>query len=144
MGQLASNKHNFNEALDYYKQSIALNDKVTDAYIGAANVFYEQGKYNSEVEYLEKAVYLAPKNYEAIYMLGNAYEDIEKYDDAIKKYKEALIIKPNDKNSMFYLSFLSVVIKRDIKTARQILPDLMKLDQGIGREIEDLIKLASH
>lgn len=55
-------------------------------------------------------------------------------------YRAALNIKSDDKDSMFYLSFLSV-LTGDVKTARQILPDLMKLDPGIGREIEALIKL---
>ncbi len=144
LGQLAANRHDFDEALSYYKQSIVLNDKDPDVYIAAANIFYEQGKYEKEVDYLEDAVALAPHNYEASYMLGNAYEDIAKYDDAIKMYKEALKAKPDDKNSMFYLAFLSVVMKHDIKTARKILPRLEKLDPGLGREIEALIELASH
>ncbi len=144
LGQLAANRHDFDEALSYYKQSIVLYDKDPDVYIAAANIFYEQGKYEKEVSYLEDAVDLAPKNYEAIYMLGNAYEDIGKYDDAIRMYKRALKLKPDDKNSMYYLAFISVVMKKDIKTARTILPQLMKLDPGTGKEIETLIKLASH
>ncbi len=143
MGQLEANRHNFDDALSYYKQSIVLNGNDPEPYIGAANVFYEQGKYEKEVDYLEDAVELAPANYEAVYMLGNAYEDVGKYDKAIEMYKWALNIKADDKNSMFYLAMLSVVMKKDIKTAREILPELKKLNPGIGKEIEVLIKLGS-
>lgn len=144
LGQLAANRHNFGEAVRYYKQSVALDDNNPDVYLGLAEVFYEQGKYDKEVDNLEIAVSLSPQNYEAIYMLGNAYEDVGRYDDAIKQYKTALKLKPDDKNSMYYLAFLSVVMKKDLKTARQIQPKLMKLDPGLGREIRALIKMASH
>ena len=114
---------------------------------GAANAIYEQGKtqqdFKLEVEYLKKAVELEPDNHEAIYMLGNAYEDVGQYREAIKMYKLALEIKPDDKNSLFYLAFLSTLMG-DIKTAREAGESLMKLDEGIGKEIQALIKLASH
>lgn len=143
LGQLETNKHNYDQALDYYKQSLVLDDTNSDAYIGAANAFYEKNDYKSEAEYLERAVSLSPKDYIAIYTLGTAYEDLGRYNDAIKMYKEALRIEPDDKDSMFYLAFLSVLMG-DINTARQILPALMERDEGIGREIASLIKLASH
>ncbi len=143
LGQLAASKHNFDDALTYFNQSIVLYDKDPDVYVAAANVFYEQGEYEQELGYLKKAVKLDQDNYEAIYMLGNACEDVGEYDDAIELYQRALEVKPDDKNSMFNLAMLSVLMKKDIKTARELLPELKRLDAGLGREIEALIKLAS-
>lgn len=142
LGQLEENKHNFDKALEYYTKAIGLDSTFADAYIGVGGIFYEKGDYKSEVMYYEKAVVLAPNDYEAISLLGSAYEDDSRYDDAIKMYRKAIELKPDDKDSMFSLALLSI-LTGDIETARQILPSLMKLDEGIGKEIEALIRIAS-
>src|SRR4029077_8160460 len=142
LGQLEEDKHNFDKALAYYRKALSLDDTFSDAYLGVGGIFYEKGDYKSEVTYYEKAVALAPNDYEAVNLLGSAYEDDSRYFDAIRMYKKAIELKSDDKNSMFSLAFLSV-LTGDIVTARQILPSLMKLDEGIGKEIEALIRIAS-
>ncbi len=143
LGQLEEDKHNFDQALAYYKKAISLDSTFADAYFGIGGIYYEKGDYKSEVMYYEKGATLAvPNDYEAISTLGSAYEDEGRFDDAIKMYKKAIELKPDNKDSMFTLAILSIVTG-DIETARQILPSLMKLDEGLGKEIEALIKIAS-
>lgn len=142
LGQLEENKHNFDQALAYYMKAVSLDSNFADAYLGIGGIYYEKGDYKSEVMYYEKAVALAPNDYEAISTLGSAYEDEGRYDDAIKMYKKAIELKPDDKDSMFTLALLSI-LTGDIETARQLLPSLMRLNAGTGKEIEALIGIAS-
>jgi len=142
LGGLEEGKHNFDKALAYYMKAIRLDDGNADAYLGAGGIFYEHGDYDSEVKYYEKAVELAPDDYEAVSLLGSAYEDVGNYDDAIRMYRKAIELKENDKDSMFTLAILSI-LTGDIEAARQILPSLMKLNAGTGKELEALIAIAS-
>ncbi len=62
--------------------------------------------------------------------LAGVYEDLGLYDKAIAAYLEALKMASDDKNSIHELGIL-YLIRGDKKKAAQLIPGLMKLDQGL-------------
>jgi len=139
---LEEDKHNFDRALAYYTKAISLDERYADAYLGAGGIYYEKGDYESELKYYEEAVELAPDDYDAVSTLGSAYEDNARYGDAIKMFRKTIELKPDDKDSMYTLGVLSV-LSGDLQTARELLPQLMKLNRGLGTELGELTEIAA-
>ena len=142
LGQLEELKHDFDKAMQYYLKAIELDPTYEPAYTGIGGIYYENGDYKSEVAFYEKAYSLAANDYEVISDLASAYEDVGRYGDAIRMYRKAIEFKPDDKDSMFELAFLSI-LTGDLETARKILRSLTKLNQGTGKEIEELLRIVS-
>lgn len=140
LGNIAENKHQWDEAITDYQQAIAIDDKYADAYVNLGGAYYEKGDYDSEVASYEKAVELDPGNYyEAQYYLGTAYEDRGEYARAIERYKAALMIKPDNKDCLRDLILLYLV-EGERKAASGLITRLKTLDMGVGREFELLLQ----
>lgn len=93
LGDLAVEKDNFDGAVTYYKQALALAPGDADAKLGLAHVYIEQDKSASALPLLEPLVVADPTNVLAHYRLSTAYrklkrpEDAKRELDAYQKYK---------------------------------------------------------
>jgi len=79
-----------------------------------------------------------PDNVDAVYYLGTAYEDVGEFDKAIEAYNKALSINPGYKDALHDLS-LVYIATGNTKKARGLLPRLMSVDRGSGKELQLLI-----
>ena len=141
LGQLAETKDNWDKAIAYYQKALSLDDKYADAYIGLGTAYYEKGEYDLEVSNYEKAVSIDSKNYYYFYLLGTAYEDIQEYAKAKKAYMIALSIKQDDKDTLHDFAILSIA-SEDCVQAIQLISKLEKLDVGMARKLEFLMRRA--
>ena len=75
---------------------------------------------------------------EDIQRLATAYEDVGRYDSAIEAYKRSLAIDPLHKDALHDLSIVYLAVGQP-DSARNLLPRLMAVDKGWGRELQVLI-----
>jgi Tfp pilus assembly protein PilF len=93
LGDLAVETDNFDGAVTYYKQALALAPNDADAKLGLAHVYIEKDQSASALPLLEPLVAADPTNVLAHYRLSTAYrklkrpEDAKRELDAYQKYK---------------------------------------------------------
>lgn len=138
-GRLEDDKKQWDDAIENYKKAIELNENYTDAYVGIAGDYYQKGEYDLEVRNYLKATEISPKNTQAYYELGTAYEDVGKYDKAITAYKKTLILDPVYKDALHDLILLYLATG-DRDSAEKFVPQLVRLDKGLGNKLQLLIK----
>jgi S1-C subfamily serine protease len=142
LGNLADNKNQWDKAIEFYKQSLALDPNYTDAYMGLGGDYYQKGLYLSEVRSYEKATSCDPHNAKAFYDLGSAYEELGDYAKAIDAYNKALAIDHDYKDAMYDLMIVYLTTG-DTQKAREVLPRLMAVDKGWGQELQILTSRVS-
>jgi S1-C subfamily serine protease len=138
LGNLADNKRQWDRAIQLYAKALSVDPNYTDAYMGLAGDYYEEGDYRQEVSNYEKAAISNPGNADAWYYLGTAYEDVGEFDDAVVAYNKALMINPAYKDALHDLS-LVYIATGNTKKARGLLSRLMAADRGWGKELQLLI-----
>lgn len=135
---IEDDKHNYDQAIQYYEKAISLDNNFSSAYMGLGGDFYEKGDYAKEVKYYEKAVEIDPNNYESLYYLGTAYEDIGYYSKAINKYLKVLTIKPDYKDAIHDLALLYIV-NGEKSAASKWINKLQALDKGSANELQIIL-----
>jgi Tfp pilus assembly protein PilF len=94
LGDIAVEKDDFNGAVAYYKQALALVPGDADATLGLAHVYIEKDQSASALPLLEPLVAADPSNVVAHYRLSTAYrklkwpDDAKREIDAYQKYKD--------------------------------------------------------
>jgi Tfp pilus assembly protein PilF len=82
LGDIAVEKDDFNGAVAYYKQALALVPGDADATLGLAHVYIEKDQSASALPLLEPLVAADPSNVVAHYRLSTAYRKLKRPDDA--------------------------------------------------------------
>lgn len=135
----AENNKNFDDAINFYKQAISTDDTYVEAYLGLGGVYYEKGQYDLELQTFKQAVQKDPSDADALWDLASAYEDVGQFDEALLNYQAALKAKPENTDALYSLGILYVVLGQKDK-AVNIASQLIKLDPGLGKEIQLLSK----
>lgn len=82
LGDIAVEKDDFDGAVAYYKQALALVPGDADATLGLAHVYIEKDQSASALPLLEPLVAADPSNVVAHYRLSTAYRKLKRPDDA--------------------------------------------------------------
>lgn len=80
------------EALEEFERAIQFNPTLTVAYLGAAEIYRQQGDYNLAEQRARRAAELSPQLYEAHYAHGLALQLLSRIGEAIRAYLRALAI----------------------------------------------------
>jgi tetratricopeptide (TPR) repeat protein len=83
-------------ALAEFERAIAINPKLTPAYIGMAEIHRKLGDLPKAEQAYGKAATLEPQNFEAQYNHGLMLQLLDRVAEAVRAYIRALQIKPND------------------------------------------------
>ena len=86
------------DAIEAYKNAVAVKPDYADAYNNMGNVLKRQGKLKDAIEAYKKALLIQPNYVEVMNNMGNAFKDQGKVEDAIQAYKR--------------LSRLTIMLKR--------------------------------
>jgi len=82
-----------------FERLIATNPTLTVAYLGAGDIYRQQGDYKTAEKRYSKATELEPGNFDAQYLYGLVLQINEKISDAVRAYLKALSIRPDDFNA---------------------------------------------
>ncbi len=85
-----------NAALAAFERAIAVNPELTIAYLGAAEIYQEQGDYDNAEKRFGQAAKLEPSNFDAQYGHGLSLHFLNRLAEAVRAYLRALAIRPND------------------------------------------------
>jgi tetratricopeptide (TPR) repeat protein len=87
------------EALAEFEKAIESNPKLTTAYMGAGDIYRQQGDYDTAQKRYGQASSLEPRNFNANYMNGLMLQLLNRLSESVRAYLQALSIKPEDFNA---------------------------------------------
>jgi len=87
------------QALSEFERAIAINPRLTVAYMGAGDIYRERGDYTPAEQRYSKAADLEPGNFAAQYLHGLTLQLLDRVSDSVRAYLRALSIRPEDFNA---------------------------------------------
>lgn len=120
------NIKNIDEAMNWYKKSLALVTDERKASFGMGYCLNSKGKYSEAIPYFKKAIE-KEATYTAAYVeLGYSYYMTGLNSDAITNLTKAISLNPANENAHYYLT-LVYVYKKDKAKAQKMVDALKKL-----------------
>lgn len=95
LGILLSEQGQADEAIDHYRQAVALRPDYAEAHYNLGRLLVEQGHVNDAIAHYEKAAVINPADAETQNNLGVTLFGIGRADEAIAHYRKALQIWPD-------------------------------------------------
>lgn len=92
------------EAIENYKQCVALDPTHAAAYINLGTLFYNRHDYVQAERFYRKAIEVDPRYALAYFDLGNVLDETGRVGDAIKAYKTALQLAPTYADAHYNLA----------------------------------------
>jgi len=122
LGSVHFYRKNYFEAENYYKNSIKVNSKNSEAFNNLGNLLVHQNKYDEGIKYYKKAIENNEKFIAAHYNIAIAYKNIGKFPES-KKYLQN-----------------AIDIKNDFFTAHRNLSDITKYEKD-SEHLDMMIKM---
>lgn len=94
-----ASKGDLDAARAEFERLIATNPTLTVAYLGAGDIYRQQGDYRTAEQRYAKAAEIEPGNFDAQYLHGLVLQIEKKIGEAVRAYLRALTIKPDDFNA---------------------------------------------
>jgi tetratricopeptide (TPR) repeat protein len=91
-------------ALVEFEKAIAINPRLTVAYLRAGDIYREQGDYAAAESRYGAAAQVEPQSFDAQYLHGLSLQLLSRFSDAVRAYLRALTINPNDFNANLNLA----------------------------------------
>lgn len=85
-----------NAALLELERAIAVNPKLTVAYLKAGDIYGERGDWNTAESRYGEAASVEPQNFDAQYKHGLSLQMLSRFAESVRAYLRALAIRPND------------------------------------------------
>lgn len=126
------------QALAEFERAIEVNPRLTRAYLGAADIYREQGDYESAQARYATAARLEPTNFDAHYGQGLMLQLLSRFNDAVRAYLSALRIQPDnfDANLNIATAYLALNEPRSglvyAERAVQLKPDSQPAHTNLG------------
>jgi protein O-GlcNAc transferase len=83
-------------AVAEFERAIAINPRMTTAYMGVAQIYRKKGDFSKAEQGFARAAELEPTSFDAHYGRGLMLQLLNRVAEAIKAYLRALQLKPND------------------------------------------------
>jgi tetratricopeptide (TPR) repeat protein len=95
-GQILASQGLDQVALSEFERAIAINPRLTPAYLGIGQIQKKQGNLPKAEAAYGKAAEIEPSNFDAQYNHGLVLQLLNRVSEAVRAYLKALQIKPND------------------------------------------------
>ena len=101
LGVVATQKGDFQGAIDLICQAIENNNNVASYHSNLGNARQELKQFSAAVASYEKAIELSPELAEAYYNRGNALKEIKQFDAAVASYAKVIALMPDFAGAYF-------------------------------------------
>lgn len=128
-----------NKAIEEYKQAIAADDRLDQAYSNLGLIYISQKNFSKAKEAFDKALAINPKRARSLNGLASVLFNNRETDKAIEKWKQAIKAEPRFASAYFNMgTALESVKRRDealkaYVTASQIQPDMANAYYSMGQ-----------
>jgi len=123
------NKRDMNEAMNWYKKTLALNPTERKACFGMGYCLNSQQKYTEAIPYLRTAIEKEPTYTAAYVELGYSLYKTQSLTEAEEKLKKAISLNAKNENARYYLALLYIGQKNKAK-AQQMVNELKTLSSN--------------
>ena len=104
LGRLLRGENRLDEALQIFKQALAVDPEARELFNGLGAVYSDLGRHDEAIACFRRYVSLAPEEPNAYDSLGLGYQWAGRYDEAIQEYQRALAYKPDFEVSIIHLA----------------------------------------
>jgi tetratricopeptide (TPR) repeat protein len=118
------NKKNTDEAMSWYRQTLAINPAERKANFGMGYCLNSQGKYSEAIPYIRQAIKSEPEYVAAFVELGYSLYMTGMNTDALYNFNKAITLNPKNENARYYACLL--YIKQKNKSMAQRMVDELK------------------
>ena len=118
------NKKDMNEAINWYKQTLAINPDERKANFGMGYCMNNLTNYSEAITYLQKAIRQEPIYTAAYVELGYSQYKTGDNSAALESFNKALSLNPNNENARYYATL--VYINQNNKSMAQKMVDELK------------------
>ncbi len=129
------NKRDMNEAMTWYRKTLAINPMERKANFGMGYCFNSLTKYYEAIDYLKKAIENEPAYTAAYVELGYSYYKLGKDADAITQFDKAISQNAKNENARYYSCLLYIRVKNKTK-AQKVLNELKSLSSKYVTELQ--------
>lgn len=105
-GQLAEEKHQYEEALACYRKCLERKPNYAPAWINIGTFFYYRGQWSKAAELYSSAVVAAPDYAMAHFCLGNALDNLGHRRKAVKHFLRAVRLAPDYADAHYNLALM--------------------------------------
>src|SRR4029077_12150610 len=119
----AMQAHQFNIAIDQYKESVRKSPSSPDLYIALGEAYQLNRDLPQAIASFKKARELAPASDRALQYLGNALQAAGKPDEALACYRSLAKLSPNDPTVLNNLAFLISETGKDLDDALHLIQE---------------------
>ena len=132
------------EAINAYRNAIALRPMYAHAHTNLAIALHESGRFDEAVEAYREALAFEPRSAEAHYNLARALHDSQRMDEAIAMYRQAIVIRPSYAQALADMgSALGLIGEVDeafgaLRSALAMKPDLAEAHNALGNVAKDI------
>lgn len=160
IGDFYSKKQHFDKALKYYQESKAMDNKLSNAYIGEASILIKQKRLKEAKSILQELMNINPNNYDGHYNLGIIHKEEKNYQLALREFDQVTSSNPNYPQAEFFKGLIeeekgnlndafnhyenAIRLKKDFQEAgfklSHVAVQLGKLDRAID-EYNSIIKI---
>jgi len=127
-GVVLNDAGKFDEAIDKYKQALAIDPNNWQADYEMGYTLYNTGHGKDAIPYLQKILSSTAPKYEADDLLGSIYDDNNEPQKAVECYKNGIADNPNFEHLHFNLG-ISYYRQNKYAEAEECEKDAIKLDQ---------------
>lgn len=129
IGMIAAQQKQFDVAIEWLEQAIAIAPNVGKYQLNLANIFLEKNQFEDAKKYYEQVVALDKKNAEAWNNLANLYVKLTDLEQALKYYVKAVHIRPDYIDAHYNLGLLLMKLQKipeaiiQFKNVIELFPD---------------------
>jgi len=96
---------NYDGALHYYSQAIALNPRDEVLYSNRSAAYYEIGEFKLALKEADTCISITSDFWKGYSRRGDALKGLERWEEAIKAYQNSLLLNPNNEKTLQALEF---------------------------------------
>jgi len=126
------------DAIESFKEAIAVNPEYSDAYVNLGNVYYKVGRYAEAADSYREAIRIKPITPFLYNKLGTIFIILGEYKQAINAFDNAAKIDPKNAEAYFNLG-IAYLLNGDKLAAINAHTVLKRLDMNRARSLSELL-----
>jgi len=126
------------DAIESFKEAIAVNPEYSDAYVNLGNVYYKVGRYTEAADSYREAIRIKPITPFLYNKLGTIFIILGEYKQAINAFDNAAKIDPKNAEAYFNLG-IAYLLDGDKLAAINAHKVLKRLDMNRAQSLSELL-----